>query len=167
MAPAQVLKPPRAASRGRRWLAGVLVVGCSFSCVGPSGRSPEAAGPPGYLLGSFVDDYDSHFTLTEAEFIQHPRSRYRIVRWDLAGAFFVAQNGLGNPSDGGRWTRVDWIRLDAMAPWEWAFCFSAWKAETRAIAESTSVAQRATPRSGCAGHPFSRMKRDTREAPEK
>lgn len=70
----------------------------------------------------------------------------------------IAQNDLDNPGDGGLWTRIDWLPLRGMSPWEWGFCLSAYKAVSAAAAESTRVARRETPRTGCNGHPFSRMR---------
>ena len=87
------------------------------------------------------------------------RNHYRIVRWDIANQFLIAQNDSANVSDPNRWTRIDWLKLNDMTPFEWAFCFTAYKATTRQEAESTAAAKRETPRTGCNGFPFSRMKR--------
>ncbi|CAN5907988.1 hypothetical protein BH11GEM2_BH11GEM2_35000 [soil metagenome] len=56
------------------------------------------------------------------------------------------------------WSRIDWIRLE-MAPYEWAFCLSAYAAPTQEAALATTTARRDAPRTGCNGHPFSRMRR--------
>lgn len=71
--------------------------------------------------------------------------------------------------DGGRhdisermWTRIDWMPLPGMAPYGWAYCMSASAARNDEAAESTHVARRESPRSGCNGFPFSRMQRRAR-----
>ncbi|MGQ0647533.1 MAG: hypothetical protein ACT4P7_08160 [Gemmatimonadaceae bacterium] len=120
--------------------------------------APGIEQPPAFALGDFVDDYGNEFTITPTEFFQRPRARYRVHRWDVAGRFLIAQNDTSNPTHGGLWTRIDWVRLEGMPPWEWAFCFSAYQAPTRAVAESTSVARGETPRTGCNGFPYSRLK---------
>ena len=78
-------------------------------------------------------------------------------RWD--GQTLIAQNDSANAYAPGLWTRIDWVRLDGMAPYTWAFCLTAYDAPTRAAAEATPPADRATPRTGCNGYPFSRMRR--------
>lgn len=142
--------PPRL----RLILALVAASACAHSRAGPA-NSPV----PEFLLGSFADDYGSRYTISRLEWVQHPRARYRIVRWDIPGQFALAQNDSGNPSDGGLWTRIDWLRLAGMPPYEWAYCYSAYQAVSPAVAETVSVANRATPRTGCNGFPFSRMRR--------
>lgn len=111
------------------------------------------------MLGDFEDDYGGRHTVSMIEWTQHPRAKYRIVAWHPEAQFLIARNDAGNPSDAGLWTRIDWLRLSGMPPYDWAFCFSAYKAASAAAAESTTVARRDTPRTGCGGHPFSRMKR--------
>jgi hypothetical protein len=111
------------------------------------------------MLGEFEDDYGSRYTITAGEWLQQPRAKYSIVEWHVEGEYLIAQNDAGNPSDGGRWTRIDWLRFADTPPWEWGFCMSAYDAATAAEAEARRVAERATPRTGCNGHPFSRMKR--------
>ncbi|MGV3707855.1 MAG: hypothetical protein ACO1Q7_03370 [Gemmatimonas sp.] len=117
-----------------------------------------AAIPPAWMLGQFEDDYGGSFRVTPQELVQLPRGRFRIVQWNIAGQYFIAQNDSLNRSDPGKWTRIDWMPLDGMAPYRWAFCFSAWNAATRALAESAPSANRTVPRTGCAGFPFTRMK---------
>ena len=110
------------------------------------------------MLGAFVDDYGSQYTISKTEWVQLPRSRYRIVRWNVPEQYLIAQNDSSNPSAKGRWTRIDWLRLNDMAPYAWAYCYSAYDAATAAAAESSAVARRDTPRTGCNGFPFSRMR---------
>ena len=128
---------------------------CAHRSVG--GRlqgTPEAA-----LVGEFEDDYGNRFTITDSEWLQQPNRRYHIVSWHSDAQYLIAQNDPANASEGGRWTRIDWMRFTGMPPYDWGFCLSAYAATSAAAAESVQVAQRATPRTGCNGHPFSRMKR--------
>jgi hypothetical protein len=116
-------------------------------------------------LGEFADDYGIRYRITESEWTQLPRARYHIVKWAPAAGYLVARNDPANPSDGGLWTRIDWVPLTGMPPYEWAFCLSVYKAPTQAAAETSSVARKDTPRTGCNGHPFSRMRRQPTGSP--
>ena len=147
--------------RGRLLVIGfaVMVAACANRAV----ASRASAAPPALIVGEFTDDYGSRYSITQALWTQQPRSRYRIVQWHADQQYAIAQNDSGNPSEKGRWTRIDWMQFTGMAPYEWGFCYSAFNAETAAIAESTHVANRAAPRTGCNGFPFSRMKRVTAE----
>lgn len=124
---------------------------------GPA-KNSSTVEPPAFILGTFSDDYSGSFRITREEFVQLPRGRFRIVEWNVPQQYFIAQNDSLNRSDPGKWTRIDWMPLEGMEPYRWAFCFSAWNAATRAQAESAMNAKRETPRTGCAGFPFTRMK---------
>ena len=126
------------------------------ACAPPAALSPT---PPPDLLGAFVDDYDNAFSITPTEWLQQPHGRFHIVRWDLEAQTILARNDTANASAPGLWTRIDWVRLDGMAPYKWAFCLTAYEAPTLADAEATPPADRSTPRTGCNGYPFSRMRR--------
>jgi len=129
---------------------------CAF---GSAGTSTTVAGsPPSYVLGSFIDDYGGHHTISRSEWKQGDDDPYRIVRWNADEHYLIAENGSTGPASLGRWTRIDWMRLDNMAPYAWAFCFSAYEMKTPAAAESSMVAKTATPRNGCNGYPFTRMR---------
>ncbi|MEP6833268.1 MAG: hypothetical protein ABJB74_07730 [Gemmatimonas sp.] len=110
------------------------------------------------MLGTFDDDYGGSFSISFAEFVQLPRGRFHIVQWNVAQQYFIAQNDSLNRSDPNKWTRIDWVPLTGMAPYSWAFCFSAYKAASRTEAETTVTAKRDTPKTGCGGFPFTRMK---------
>ena len=138
---------------------------CVQACSAPRSQPMPAVAPDTLVLGEFQDDYGGRHTVSATEWVQHPRANYRIVSWRPDAQYLIAQNDQANASDPGLWTRIDWLRLSGMPPYEWGFCFSAYKAPTAAAAESTMVAKRDTPRTGCNGFPFSRMKR-VRTAPE-
>jgi hypothetical protein len=46
-----------------------------------------------------------------------------------------------------------------MAPFLWGFCLTTYDAKTIEEAQTKAKADRANPRKGCNGYPFSRMKR--------
>lgn len=115
--------------------------------------------PPSMLLGDFVDDYGIGHRIGNDEWLQLPDTRYRVVAWHADAQYLVARNDAGNRADAGKWTRIDWIALPGMSPWDWAFCLSAWDARTQAEAERRDIARRDTPKTGCNGYPFSRMRR--------
>ena len=134
--------------------------GCS---VRPS-PPPEASGDaPAALLGAFVDDYGIRYTIAPDLWHQHPTARYRIARWTPEARTLLAQNDASNPADGGLWTRIDWVPLDGMAPYTWAFCLSVYDAPTPEAAMASGDVNPETPRTGCNGFPFSRMRRATPE----
>lgn len=139
----------------------VLTVSCAgrVAPIGTPAPVVASSTPPSFLLGDFQDDYGARFTVSPNDFFQRSRNHYRIVKWDVDGQYLIARNDSLNTSDANKWTRIDWIKLNGMAPFEWAFCFTAYKAATRAEAESTPAANRDTPLTGCNRFPFSRMKR--------
>jgi hypothetical protein len=138
--------------------ASIVLVGALSACAAQPRPIATADGPPAWILGSFVDDYGNAYTISATEWLQGP-SRYHVARWGPAARFLIARNDSANASDGGRWTRIDWIPLSGMAPWTWAFCYTAYHATSAAEAESTPAALPDTPRTGCNGFPFSRMRR--------
>ncbi len=111
------------------------------------------------VFGTFEDDYGIEYDISEKTWVQKPSGRYTIVEWHLEDEYAL----LNTVSDEGTtlWHRFDWMELRDMAPWEWAFCITTWDAATKEEARSRAEADRANPRTGCGGFPFSRMKRDT------
>ena len=120
---------------------------------------PQQASAPADMLGEFLDDYGVRYRVTPTEWTQLPRARYHVLKWNVAGRYLIAQNDSGNASDPGLWTRIDWVDLPEMPPFRWGFCYSEYRAPSAAVADTISVARRETPRTGCNGFPFSRMKR--------
>ncbi len=121
-------------------------------------EQPARSATPKWLMGAFVDDYNGAYRIDESTWRHGERMVYHIVAWHPDSQFLIARNADTNPSDGGRWTRIDWMPLDRMAPYTWAYCLSAWKATSRGEAEAATIADRRQPRSGCNGFPFSRMR---------
>ena len=120
-------------------------------------ESAPTGSPPPYLLGSFIDDYGGRHTISASEWKQGDDD-YRIVRWNSDARYLIAENSSEGPASLGRWTRIDWVRLQGMPQYTWAFCFSAFQMKTAAAAESSVVAKSDVPRSGCNGYPFTRMR---------
>jgi hypothetical protein len=150
-------------ARSLAWLV-VALLGCGRIVARPvttmtSTTSPAPVElPEGVMRGAFLDDYGNRFEISDTLFAQQPHGRFHIVEWHVRDQFVVARNDDANPSDGGRWTRIDWMRFDGMAPYTWGFCLTAYKAPTREAARATAAADRSTPRTGCNGYPFSRMR---------
>lgn len=114
---------------------------------------------PEMLKGSFMDDYKITYTINDTLWTQKPNAKYHIIKWNEKEQYVIARNDKNNPSDGGLYTRIDYMTFENMAPFLWGFCLSAYNAETEAAAEAVKIADRANPRKGCNGFPFSRMKR--------
>ena len=136
---------------------GAVTSGCA--------ASPAAESAPALLLGEFVDDYGIRYSIDADQWVQHPGVRYHLRAWDPADRFVVAENDSGNPGDGGLWTRIDWTILADSSEYEWAFCYAAYRAPTQAEAVLAEGTRRDTPRTGCNGYPFSRMKRIVQPEP--
>lgn len=114
---------------------------------------------PDFALGNFTDDYGITYTINDTLWIQHPNTKYHIIKWNPEKQYLIAKNDTGNKTDGNKYTRIDYMTFNGMEPWRWGFCLTAYKAETDAIAEQTAEADRQNPKKGCNGYPFSRMKK--------
>lgn len=113
---------------------------------------------PDYLIGKFQDDYKIEYQLSENTFLQKPSTRYHIIKWDIENQYFIAQNDSLNAYDENLYSRIDWIKLENMSPFEWGFCLSAYNAPSPDSAEAIQIVDRSNPKTGCNGYPFSRMK---------
>jgi hypothetical protein len=123
------------------------------------GSVPKRTHVPELLIGRFVDDYGIIHLISDTSWSLGQRDRYHIVFSDDSSRYLIAWNDSANTADPGKWTRIDWVPLAGMAPYEWAFCLIEYKAETRAAAEANRSADTGHPRTGCNGFPFSRMQR--------
>ena len=115
--------------------------------------------PPDYMLGTFEDDYQIRYKITDTLWLQLSNTRFHIIKWNLEKKYIIAKNDAKNPGEGGLYTRIDYMTFDNMAPWKWGYCLTAYNAPTDAAAEATAAADRNNPMKGCGGYPFSRMKR--------
>ncbi len=114
---------------------------------------------PGFLQGNFTDDYGIRYSITDTLWVQQPRTRFHILRWNTKEQYLVARNDGNNPGEKGLYTRIDYMTFEGMEPWKWGFCLTVYDAKNDSIAEATAIADRKNPRKGCNGYPFSRMKR--------
>ncbi len=114
---------------------------------------------PQMLKGSFMDDYKITYTINDTLWIQKPNAKYHIIKWNEKEQYLIARNDMKNRADGGLYTRIDYMTFENMNPFLWGFCLSAYNSQTEADAEAVKIADRANPRKGCNGFPFSRMKR--------
>jgi hypothetical protein len=136
-----------------------LLLVTAIGCASAPSRPPSFGRAPADLVGDFEDDYGNSFNISDTMFFQLPRARYHVVEWNSAEQYLIARNGEGNASDAGLWTRIDWMPFSGMAPFTWGFCLTAYRAPSAAAARATPPAIRATPRTGCNGFPYSRMRR--------
>ncbi len=114
---------------------------------------------PAALLGNFKDDYGSTYFITNTTWVQDKRVKYHLLQYNKKQNYFIAKNDEANPSDGGLYSRIDIIYFGKNELWHWGYCLTAYKANT--IQEAmNSTADRANPRNGCNGYPFSRMKQE-------
>ncbi|MEO8200027.1 MAG: hypothetical protein ABI679_05840 [Gemmatimonadota bacterium] len=138
---------------------GVALILAVAGCGPRTTVSPASATGHEVLLGRFADDYGIAYLITDASWQLGSRDRYRIISWNDSARYLVAQNAESNVENPGKWTRIDWVYLKGMPPYEWAFCLSEYRASSRAEAEANHSADGMNPRKGCNGYPFSRMRR--------
>ncbi|MBX2821212.1 MAG: hypothetical protein KTR29_16065 [Rhodothermaceae bacterium] len=140
-----------------KYIGLLIILFALAGCARKIPMQPVEGNAPSFMIGVYEDDYGIQYMIEENMWLQKPDTRYHIVRWNVDEGYLLALNDSDNPSDGGLWTRIDWMRLD-MPPYEWAFCISTYNAPRRIEAEERAIANRETPRTGCNGYPFSRMK---------
>lgn len=132
-----------------------LIVIFLFLCISLQAQTKA----PEMIKGNFMDDYKITYTINDTLWIQKPNAKYHIIKWNEKEQYLIARNDKNNPADGDLYTRIDYMTFENMAPFLWGFCLSAYNAKTEAEAEAVKIADRANPRKGCNGFPFSRMKR--------
>ena len=114
---------------------------------------------PSFIKGSFSDDYGIGYVVSDTLWKQLPRAQYHIIESNAAGQYLIARNGSGNSTEPGLFSRIDYMRFNNMAPYEWGFCYTVYKASSVEEARNATPADRQNPRKGCNGFPFSRMKK--------
>ncbi len=108
-----------------------------------------------------MDDYGIVYTITPSTWTQRPNARHHIAQWTPEARSLLAQNDAANPTDGVPSTRIDRTPPEGMAPYEWAFRLSVYDAPVPEAARVSGKVNPETPRTGCNGYPFSRMRRAT------
>lgn len=111
------------------------------------------------LKGTFIDDYQITYRITDSTWKQTPGGLYHIIRHNATEKYIIARNDSSNKTDGGMYTRIDYMFFEGMEPYLWCYCLTVYNAATDNAAERSAGADRAHPRKGCGGFPFSRMKR--------
>ena len=114
---------------------------------------------PTLLKGTFEDDYGIRYTINDSLWIQHPNAKYHIINCDTTEQYLLVQNDTANKTDGGLFTRIDYMNFTRMEPFRWGFCLTIYNANTLEKAKATLLADRKNPKVGCSGFPFSRMKK--------
>ncbi|RYF19489.1 MAG: hypothetical protein EOO42_14290 [Flavobacteriales bacterium] len=133
----------------------LLLIAFAFTANAQTSK-PKA---PEFVLGTFTDDYGISYVISDTLWVQNPKAKYHIIKWNPEKQYLVLKNDAGNKTDGNKYTRIDYMTFTGMAPYLWGFCLTAYDAETDVIAEQTAAADRQNPKKGCNGYPFSRMKR--------
>lgn len=135
----------------------LLITNCT-----PANKAPRSvvSNIPDDLKGNFKDDYDIAYTINDSVWIQHPNVKYHLISYDSKEKYFIARNDSKNPSEAGLYTRIDIMYFENMAPFHWGFCLTKYNAVSIEETKAVASADRANPRKGCGGYPFSRMKRD-------
>ena len=137
----------------------LLVAAAALLLARPAPCQMPTGTPPVELLGAFRDDYGSSYRISVDTWTQLPRMTFHVVEWHMREQYLLAWNDSSNTGAPGKWTRIDWVLLPGMTPYEWGFCLSAYEAPTRAAADSSHAANRSAPKTGCNGFPFTRMRR--------
>lgn len=119
----------------------------------------ETSSIPDFLLGSFEDDYGVSYSISDSLFVMEDHTRIHILEWNLKEQFFVGKNDSQNIYDPLFYSRIDWMEFEDMDDFKWGFCMSAYNEISLDSAKAVNSANRNTPRTGCGGYPFSRMKR--------
>ena len=120
---------------------------------------PAKKSLPAFLKGTFEDDYGERYTINDTLWIQYPGAKYHIITYDTTEQYLLVQNDKANKTDGGLFTRIDYMNFTGMEPYRWGFCLTIYNTNTLEKAKATLIADRKNPKTGCAGFPFSRMKR--------
>jgi hypothetical protein len=111
------------------------------------------------MIGRFVDDYGIEYTISEQVWLMAPNQKFHILQWKAEGQYLLARNDADNQSAGNLYSRIDYLAFDQdMEPYQWGFCYSSFEAKSVTDARQAAVADRENPKTGCNGHPFSRMK---------
>ena len=116
--------------------------------------------PPPFMLGHFVDDYGIPYSITRDAWVQGRAGRYTVVEWDPEARWALLRSGSASASGSEVWTRIDWVELGGPGQeYPWAYCYGAYDQPDAEAARSAPASRRDSPRTGCNGFPFSRMKR--------
>jgi hypothetical protein len=108
---------------------------------------------PTYLLGNFMDDYGIEYSISDSTWTQTPGIRFDIMKVDSKDMFILGYNPLDST-----YTKIEFMLFQDQLPYAWGFCYSTYDKKDKDEAISGAFAKRETPKTGCNGFPFSRMK---------
>ncbi len=112
---------------------------------------------PPFPTGEFTDDYGSRHVIGPGEWRQDAYTRTQIVRWNAASRYLIGRSIPEDSTQTAGWVRIDWIPLDS-PPYTWAYCIIAYDKPDAASAEAVTTAKPETPRTGCNGYPYTRLR---------
>lgn len=135
----------------------ILLLGIFISCTTVNKTRVKAI--PDWIKGRFRDDYGINYTINDTLFIMDGVAKYHIINWKENEQYLLARNDSTNKTDKGLYTRIDYTTFSGMAPFTWGYCFTVYNAKSTSAALQAAAADRANPKKGCNGYPFSRMKR--------
>jgi len=114
---------------------------------------------PSFLVGEFEDDYGVQYHIDNKVLRLLPNDAYYLVGVNENERYIILQNDSLNAFAPSLYTRIDYEKLENMAPYEWAFCFSSYEEASIKDAIKNVNTDKSDMMSGCNGFPFSRMKR--------
>jgi hypothetical protein len=132
--------------------------GCFSIVFSAAAMGQEKTKAPAFVLGSFQDDYGINYAISDTLWFQKESVKYHILEWNQQEQWVLAKNDLLNPSEPGKYTRIDYRQFEKMEPYKWGFCYTVYDADTKEKALKALSADRANPKKGCNGFPFSRLK---------
>ncbi|MTB52077.1 hypothetical protein [Lewinella sp. W8] len=128
-----------------------------LSCAAVPKHHPNSL--PTFLLGEFEDDYGISYQIDQKEIRLLPNDRFHLLNVNVAEGYLILQNDSLNTFAPALFTRIDYQKLDGMAPYEWALCFSSYDEISVENAIDSVNTDKSNLMTGCNGFPFSRMKR--------
>ena len=114
---------------------------------------PSDGVAPSFLLGDFTDDYGIKYSITDTSWIQYPDFEISIVTIDTAEMYVLGYNVMDSS-----YTKIDYMPFQNQGEYTWGYCYTTYEQKDQSDALSAANANRATPKTGCNGFPFSRMK---------
>jgi len=135
----------------------VLILAATTTSGAPLGQETL----PSFMVGRFVDDYGIEYRIGQLHWHQLPDNRFDVGPIiNVAERYLVARqpDDVADDDSPGPWVRIDWVELEEGGEYPWAFCYAAYEQPSMEAALAVRASDRATPRTGCNGFPFSRMR---------
>ncbi len=113
---------------------------------------------PRYLKGVFKDDYKGSYEISNDFWKHDAQNQYKILIVDKVQQYIIVEKLNADPTKGGIYTRIDYMKFKKMKPYKWGFCYTAYDVESEEEAQNVRPPDRSKPKTACNGYPFSRMK---------